>query len=308
MQFELLLGFLLVVQVTKIHNFITHLYAKYKDLYGDIIGMLSSVQTEKVEIHDGIFSLDCTAPTGFTHVVGIINGVVYWTNVTSDREAITDGVSNWNVGMANWTVVNYCLTKDGWLVMYRGDYGTVEANKLRFKLYDTSFVAAALDLTVDGTNVLRSCKYVLGYDGTNIYCMGDGDFSEYIVYGMDQSNKLVYYATAVINGATGVLSFLDSKLGLIWGSDFYPIDDTFIYASKPIYTPFLFGLVDSTRSAATTLTSGLFPCNVGGVYGGMDVDMTYFDGTYIYRPLFSGVAFSATEKGNRFAFMQKQIL
>jgi hypothetical protein len=267
--------------------------------------MLGATQTEEVEIHDGFFSLDYTVPVGFNIVVGIVNGVVYWTNVTSNREDVSDGTSSWNVGITNWSVVNYCLTHAGWLVMYRGEYGTAAANKLRFKLYDMSFVATAVDLTVEGTNVLRSCKLVCGYDGTSIYCAGQGDFSDYIIYGMDQSNKLVYYATAIINATTGILDFTDSKFGLIWGTDFYPVDDTFIYASKPIYAPFLFGYLDIYRGSSTTLTSGLLACNIGGTVF-LSSDVVYFDGTYIYKRL--SCRFGHGVYGNNFAFMQKQIL
>jgi len=149
-----------------------------------------------------------------------------------------------------------------------------------------SFVATAVDLTVEGTNVLRSCKYAFGYDGTSIYCAGQGDFSDRVV----------------------ILDFTDSKFGLIWGTDFYPVDDTFIYASKPIYAPFLFGSLNIFRGVSA-VASGLFPCNVGGtVYISTDLstDAVYFDGTYIYKRL--RCQFAHYDCGSGFAFMQKQIL
>lgn len=283
MQFELILGFLLLVQLTKIYNSIVVLYAKYVKLYNDIKNMLSSVQTEEVAVHDGIFNMECESPITAGKIAGIRNGVIYWTSSISDYEEITDGTSTWNIGITSWVVRNLSLTSDGWMVLYQLQTPGL-SNTLRFKLYDTSFVATAVDTTITGINAIRSCRLVVGYDGTSVYCSGDGNFEDYESYPDHTSNREVYYAVAVVNLTTGSITYEDNKLGIIWGSDFYPVDDMFIYTPKPIYAPFLSGCLNSP-SPYFSHRNGLLNCNVGGGVYGIGYRNMYFDGTYLYRVL-----------------------
>ncbi len=307
MQFELILGFLLLTQLTTIYNYIVLLYAKYRELYDDIKNMLSAVQTDEVAVHDGIFNIECQSPTGYTYLIGVRSGVAYWTSAASSYATISDGSSTWSIAIANWDVKSIALTSGGWMVMYDGTSATVEAGKKRFKLYDLSFTATATDLTLDGVAINRSCKSLIGYDGTSVYCTGSGDYSEYIASSSTDSNDLVYYAVAVVNMTTGALTYEDNKMGLIWGADFYPIDDTFVYASKPIYTPFIYGCARNKFVYRTGSVQYGFGVNQFVLSGNSASDyVLMFDGTYVYRIFQSKSLLSGTK--HVVSLLQKQIL
>jgi len=295
MQLEMILGFLLMTQLTKMYNSIVLLYDRYKYLYDDIKNMLSTTQTEEVAIHDGIFNIKYQSPIGYGTLVGIRNGIIYWTNSSSNYEDISDGLTTWSISITNWRVISIALTSSGWLVMYGGKTATVESGKKRFKLYDTSFTATTIDLTVDGLAINKSCKSVIGYDGTSVYCSGSTGPS---FFGS---------AVSVVDIITGAITYQDSKMGLMWGADFYPMDDTFIYASKPIYAPFIYGCCRNGWVRNTGVVQYGF--QVGQLsLGGDNYHNRYvlfFDGTYVYRLLQSECSTYGVQC--RVTILQKQI-
>lgn len=300
MQFELILGFLLTVEVTQVYNTVVLLYNKYSKFYNRVKSILSAFQTTTIDVHDGVYDLDVVAPAGYNILIGIKDGTTYWINTLSD--IVSDGVSTWSIAQTGWVFRSICLVDGGWMVSYYGSGG----NK-RFLLYDPFFIATSTDIVLENSRVVsHGFQTIIGYDGTNVYCTGtdysDVDITEMLPSGGALTDQEWYYAVSVCNMTTGEISFIDSKMGLIWGSNFYPIDDTMIYASKPIFAPWLHGNINvfvskdsylgRQNQQVTTYSSlgfgGLgFAHRLGCIPQGIGVATSgggflFFDGVYVY--------------------------